>query len=59
MDRELARYLTALIDNDLRFSFNGMGLPSSACEWIESQFLFENYTTIKEFIDTRYRERKK
>ena len=54
MNRELARYFFMLIDKDLQFSFNGMGLPNNACEWLENQLMQENFDKIEEFIKLRY-----
>lgn len=41
MTKELARYFFTLIDKDLYFSFDGMGLPNNACEWLENQLMQE------------------
>lgn len=57
MTKELARYFFILIDKDLQFSFNGMGLPNNACEWLENQLMQENFDKVKEFINKRYDER--
>lgn len=56
MDKELARYFLVLIDKDLQFSFNGMGIPSGICEWLENQLIQGNYDKVKEFIQKRYAE---
>ena len=56
MNKELARYFVKLIAEDLRFSFNGMGIPSYSCEWLENQFIQENFNEIEEFIKKRYDE---
>ena len=56
MNRELARYFVKLIAEDLQFSFNGMGLPNNACEWIENQLMQENFDKVEEFIKKRYDE---
>lgn len=56
MTKELARYFLTLIDKDLYFSFNGMGLPNSACEWLENQLMQENFDKVEEFIKLRYTE---
>ena len=50
MNRELARYFVKLIAEDLQFSFNGMGLPNNACEWLENQLMQENFDKVEEFI---------
>lgn len=50
MNKELARYFVKLIAEDLQFSFNGMGIPSYSCEWLENQLIQENYDKVKEFI---------
>lgn len=57
MTKELARYFFMLIDKDLQFSFNGMGLPNNACEWLENQLMQEDFDKVEEFIKTRYDER--
>lgn len=57
MTKELARYFLVVIDRDLYFSFNGMGLPNSACEWLENQLMQENFDTVEEFIKLRYAEK--
>lgn len=46
-----------LIDKDLQFSFDGMGLPNNACEWLENQLTQENFDEVEEFINKRYDER--
>jgi len=56
MTKELARYFVKLIAEDLQFSFNGMGIPSYSCEWLENQLIQENYDEAKEFIQKRYDE---
>lgn len=56
MTKELARYFLTLIDRDVYFSFNGMGLPNSACEWLENQLMQENFDKVEEFIKLRYTE---
>lgn len=56
MNKELARYFVKLIAEDLRFSFNGMGLPNNACEWLENQLMQENFDKVEEFIKKRYDE---
>lgn len=56
MNRELARYFVKLIAEDLQFSFNGMGLPNNACEWLENQLMQENFDKVEEFIKKRYDE---
>lgn len=56
MTKELARYFVKLIAEDLRLSFNGMGIPSYSCEWLENQLIQENYDKVKEFIQKRYDE---
>lgn len=56
MNKELARYFVKLISENLQFSFNGMGIPSGICEWLESQLIQENYDEVKEFIQKRYDE---
>lgn len=56
MTKELARYFFTLIDKDLYFSFDGMGLPNSACEWLENQLMQENFDEVEEFIKKRYDE---
>jgi hypothetical protein len=57
MTKELARYFLVVIDRDLYFSFNGMGLPNSAYEWLENQLMKENFDKVEEFIKIRYDER--
>lgn len=59
MNKELARYFLMLIDKDLQFSFNGMGLPNNACEWLENQLMQENFDKVEEFIKLRYAEQNK
>lgn len=56
MTKNLARYFLTLIDRDLYFSFNGMGLPNSAYEWLENQLMQENFDKVEEFIKLRYTE---
>lgn len=56
MTKELARYFFMLINKDLQFSFNGMGLPSDSCEWLENQLIQGNYDKVEEFIKKRYDE---
>lgn len=56
MNKELARYFVKLIAEDLQFSFNGMGIPSYSCEWLENQLIQGNYDEVKEFIQKRYDE---
>lgn len=56
MTKELARYFFRLIEEDLQFSFNGMGLPNNACEWLENQLMQENFDKVEEFIKKRYDE---
>lgn len=56
MNKELARYFVKLIAENLQFSFNGMGIPSYSCEWLENQFIQENFNEIEEFIKKRYDE---
>ena len=58
MTKELARYFVKLIAKDLQFSFNGMGIPSYSCEWLENQLIQENFDEIEEFIKKRYDEHK-
>lgn len=50
MTKELARYFLVVIDRDLHFSFNGIGLPNNACEWLENQLMQENFDKVEEFI---------
>lgn len=59
MNKELARYFFMLIDKDLQFSFNGMGLPNNSCEWLENQLMQENFDKVEEFIKLRYAEQNK
>lgn len=59
MTKELARYFVKLIAEDLQFSFNGMGLSSWNCEWLENQLIQENFNEIEKFIKKRYDEHKK
>ena len=54
MNRELARYFVKLIAEDLQFSFNGMGLPNNACEWLENQLMQENFDKVEEFIKNSF-----
>lgn len=56
MTKNLARYFLTLIDRDLYFSFNGMGLSNSAYEWLENQLMQENFDKVEEFIKLRYTE---
>lgn len=56
MNKELARYFVKLIAEDLQFSFNGMGIPSYSCEWLENQLIQGNYDKVEEFIKKRYDE---
>ena len=56
MNKELARYFVKLIAEDLQFSFNGMGVPSYSCEWLENQLIQGNYDEVEEFIKKRYDE---
>ena len=44
MNKELARYFVKLTAENLQFSFNGMGIPSYSCEWLENQFIPVSYT---------------
>lgn len=57
MNKCLARYFVKLISEDLQFSFNGMGIPSYVCEWLENQIMKENFDEVEEFIKKRYDER--
>lgn len=57
MTKELARYFFVLINKDLQFSFDGMGLPNNACEWLENQLMQENFDEVEEFINKRYDEK--
>lgn len=56
MNKELARYFVKLIAENLQFSFNGMGIPSYSCEWLENQLMQGNFDEVKEFIQKRYDE---
>lgn len=56
MNKELARYFVKLIVENLQFSFNGMGIPSYSCEWLENQLMQGNFDEVKEFIQKRYDE---
>jgi hypothetical protein len=56
MNKELARYFVKLIAENLQFSFNGMGIPSYSCEWLENQLMQENFDEVEEFIKKRYDE---
>jgi hypothetical protein len=56
MNKEIARCFVKLIAEDLQFSFNGMGIPSCSCEWLENQLIQGNYDEVKEFIQKRYDE---
>jgi len=56
MTKELARYFVKLIAENLQFSFNGMGIPSYSCEWLENQLIQGNYDKVEEFIKKRYDE---
>lgn len=56
MNKELARYFVKLIAEDLQFSFNGMGIPSYSCEWLENQLMQGNFDKVEEFIKKRYDE---
>lgn len=57
MTKELARYFFVLINKDLQFSFDGMGLPNNACEWLKNQLIQENFDEVEKFINKRYDER--
>ena len=46
MNKELARYFVKLIAEDLQFSFNGMGIPSYSCEWLENQLMQGNFEDV-------------
>lgn len=59
MTKELARYFVKLIAEDLQFSFNGMGIPSYSCEWLENQLMQGNFDKVEEFIKLRYAEQNK
>lgn len=56
MNKELARYFVKLIAENLQFSFNGMGISSYSCEWLENQLMQGNFEDVKEFIRKRYDE---
>ena len=56
MTKGLARYFVKLIAENLEFSFNGMGIPSYSCEWLENQLMQENFDEVEEFIKKRYDE---
>ena len=56
MNKELARYFVKLIAEDLQFSFNGMGISSYSCEWLENQLIQGNFDKVEEFIQKRYDE---
>ena len=56
MDKVLARYFVKLIAENLQFSFNGMGIPSYSCEWLENQLIQGNFDKVEEFIKKRYDE---
>lgn len=56
MNKELARYFVKLIAKDLEFSFNGMGIPSYNCEWLENQLTQGNYDNVIDYIKERYKE---
>ena len=57
MDKILAIYFVCLIKKDLKFAFNGMGIPSTCCEWIESCLTNGEFDKVKTFIEKRYEER--
>lgn len=57
MNETLARYFVCLIEKDLKFAFNGMGIPSTCCEWIESCLTNGEFDKVKTFIEKRYEER--
>lgn len=57
MDKYFSRYLTSLIVNDLEFAFNGIGIPSCNCEWIEQQLTNGNFDKVKMYIENRYKEK--
>lgn len=59
MTKELARYFVTVIDRDLYFLFNGMGIPSGICEWLEDQLIQEKFDEVEEFIKLRYDEQNK
>jgi len=59
MDKVLARYFVKLIAENLQFSFNGMGIPSYSCEWLENQLIQGNFDKVEEFIKLRYAEQNK
>lgn len=56
MDKVLARYFVKLIAENLQFSFNGIGIPSYSCEWLENQLMQGNFDKVEEFIQKRYDE---
>ena len=51
-----AETYTKLVAENLEFSFNGMGIPSYSCEWLENQLMQGNFEDVKEFIQKRYDE---
>lgn len=59
MDKVLARYFVKLIAQNLQFSFNGMGISSYSCEWLENQLIQGNFDKVEEFIKLRYAEQNK
>lgn len=54
MDKILARYFVCLIEKDLKFAFNGMGLPNNCLEWIEDCLINGEFDNVKSFIKKRY-----
>lgn len=59
MDKILARYFVILIEKDLKFAFNGMGLPNNCLEWIENCLINGEFDKVKSFIEKRYEEKNK
>lgn len=57
MDETLARYFTLLVEKDLYFTFSGMGISSSCCEWLETQLKNGEFDKVTSFIVNRYKER--
>lgn len=46
-----------LIEKDLKFAFNGMGLPCSCLEWIENCLINGEFDKVKSFVEKRYEEK--
>ena len=58
MTKELARYLTVLIANDIDTKSNGIDMSSYECEQIELAFLKGNFADIEVFIKGKLSHKK-